>query len=141
MGDVTDTMNQVAEEVRRALAAEDPAPFVELLDPEVSWGDPGDPSCRNRNQVMAWYQRGREAGVRGTVLDIEVTGDWLLVSMIVRGRDGASGDGEGALQFQALWIRNGRIAEIVGFDDKVEAMSYIRDRPEDPQRGHHVRHR
>lgn len=137
---MTDTMNQVAEEVRRALAAEDPSPFVELLDPDVTWGALGDPGCRNRNQVMAWYQRGREAGVRGTVLDIEVTGDRLLVSMTVRGRDGASGDGEGAPHFQALWIRNAKIAEIVGFDDKAEALAYISERATS-HGGHHVRRR
>ena len=47
--------------VRNALAAEDLTAFAELLDPPVTWGAPGarNPTCKNRNQVMAWYQRGR----------------------------------------------------------------------------------
>ena len=76
-------MDEVAVLVRKALAAEDPSAFAELLDPAVTWGAPGarNPSCKNRNQVLAWYERGRDAGVRGSVYDVEVLGDRLLVGI------------------------------------------------------------
>ena len=120
-------MDEVAVLVRQALAAEDVSPFTELLDPDVTWGAPGahNPTCQNRNQVLAWYQRGRDAGVRGSVHDIEVYGDRLLVSMSVTGAENADELGGEVLRFQVFTIRSGRIAEIVGFDDKAEALSYV----------------
>lgn len=120
-------MDEVAALVRRALVAEDLSAFTALLDPDVTWGAPGarNPSCKNRNQVLAWYQRGRDAGVRGSVYDVDVLGDRLLVSMSVRGTDNAQERGGAALRFQVLTVRNGKIVEIVGFDDKSEATAYI----------------
>ncbi len=115
-------MDDIAAQVRMALVAEDPSAFAELLDPDVTWGPPGasNPGCKNRNQVLAWYQRGREAGVRGSVFDVEVLGDRLLVSMSVRGTENARERGGAALRFQVLTVRNGRIVDIVGFDDKAD---------------------
>ena len=120
-------MHQVAGRVRAALAAEDLSAFTELLDPAVTWGPPGarKPTCRNRNQVLAWYQRGHEAGIRGSVFDIEVIGDRLLVSMSLRGTESARERGGAALWYQVLTVRNGRIVDIVGFDDKADARACI----------------
>jgi len=121
------SMEELAELVRRAMASEDLPGIADLLDPDVTWGAPGarSPSCKNRNQALAWYQRGRDAGVRGSVQDVEVLGDRLLVSMTVRGTDGARERGGAALRFQVLTVRNGRIVAIVGFDEKAEALSYV----------------
>jgi hypothetical protein len=126
MGPMTDTIEETAALVRRAMAAEDVAAFAELLDPAVTWGAPGAtyPTCKSREQVLTWYQRGRDAGVRGTVYDVEVLGDRLLVSLSVRGTESAQERGGAALRFQVLTVRNGMIVEIVGFDDKGEALSY-----------------
>jgi ketosteroid isomerase-like protein len=120
-------MDEIAVLVRKALAAEDLSGFSELLDPAVTWGAPGarNPSCKNRNQVLAWYQRGRDAGVRGSVHDVEVLGDRLLVSMSVRGTENANERGGTALRFQLLTVRSGKVVDIVGFDDKTEALSYV----------------
>ena len=52
---------------------------------------------------------------------MENLGDRLLVSMSVRGTENARGT---TLRFQVLTIRNGKVVEIVGFDDKAEALSY-----------------
>ena len=127
---MTEGMDEVAGLVRNALAAEDLSAFTELLDPEVTWGAPDarNPSCQNRNQVLAWYQRGRDAGVRGSLYDVEVLGDRLLVSMSVRGTENARERGGAALRFQVLTVRRGKVVDIVGFDDKTEAHSYISER-------------
>lgn len=124
---MTTTMDEIAVRVRNALAAENLSAFAELLDPAVTWGAPGarNPSCKNPKQVLAWYQRGRDAGVRGSVYDVEVMGDRLLVSMSVRGTEKARERGGAALRFQVLTVRSGKVVDIVGFDDKTEALSYV----------------
>ena len=49
----------------------------------MQWGAPDDPSppCRNRNQVLRWFERGRAAGRRATVAEVEVHGNALLVGL------------------------------------------------------------
>ncbi len=118
------TLDELAEQVRKALVAEDMSAFAELLDPNVTWGAPGarNPTCRNRNQVLSWYQRAQEGGVRGSVFDIDVLGDRLLLSLSVQGSEGARERGGTTLRFQVLTVRNGRIVDIVGFDDKADAL-------------------
>jgi ketosteroid isomerase-like protein len=124
-GVVALTMDQLASQVRMALAAEDLSAFADLLHPDVTWGAPGtNPGCKNRNQVLVWYQRGRDAGVHGSVYDVEIMGDRLLVSMSVRGTEGAREGGEAALRYQVLTVQDGKVADIVGFDDKAEALAY-----------------
>ncbi len=124
---MTKGMDEIAVLVRNALAAEDVSAFIALLDPAVTWGAPGarNPSCKNRNQVLAWYQQGRDAGVRGSVYDVEVLGDRLLVSMSVRGSENARERGGAALRFQVLTVRSGKVVDIVGFDHKTETLSYV----------------
>lgn len=116
----------MAELVRRAMVSEDLSAFTELLDPDVTWGAPGarNPGCKNRSQVLAWYQQGREAGIEGSVNDVAVLGDRLLVSMVVSGTEDARNRGGAALRFQLLTVRSGRIVDIVGFDSRVEALLY-----------------
>ncbi len=127
MGSMGKDMDEIAALVKKALVSEDLAAFAELLDPSVTWGAPGarNPGCKSRNQVLAWYERGRDAGVRASVYTVEVLGDRLLVSMSVRGTGNARERGGTALRFQVLTVRNGRVVEIVGFDDKAEALSYV----------------
>lgn len=119
-------MDEVAEQVRKALAAQDLSAYSELLDPDVTWGGPGhrNPPCKSRAQVLSWYQQNQEAGVTGSVFDVEVLGDRLLVTMSVRGTKDACKRGGTALRFQVLTVRDGRIVDIVGFNDKADALAY-----------------
>ncbi len=118
--------DELAVRVKEALVAEDASAFAELLDPAVTWGAPGarNPTCKNRDQVLSWYQRALESGVHGAAFDVEVVGDQLLVSLTVRGTEGARERGGTALRFQVLTVRDGRIVDIVGFDNKAEAQSH-----------------
>jgi ketosteroid isomerase-like protein len=120
------TNDELAVLVKQAFGAGDASAFAELLDPDVTWGAPGarNPTCKNRNQVLNWYQRAQESGVHGSAFDVEVVGDRLLVSLSVRGTEGARERGGTALRFQVLTVRDGRITDIVGFDDKAEALSH-----------------
>lgn len=119
-------MDELASQVRRAMAAEDVTTFAELLDPNVTWGAPGarNPTCKNSDQVLRWYQQAQEAGVRCSVFDVDVLGDRLLVSMSVRGTEGARERSGTSLRFQVLAVREGRIVDIAGFDDKADALTY-----------------
>jgi len=114
-------MHSLAARVRSALAAADPAQFAELLDPNVTWGAPDDPapSCRNRRQVLAWYEQGRAAGRRAQVRDVTVHGDKLLVSMLVTSSATDAGDP----RWQVLTVTDGRITDIRGYDDEAAALA------------------
>jgi ketosteroid isomerase-like protein len=120
------TMDEVAQSVRAALESGDLAAFQGLLDPDVTWGAPDarTPACRNRDQVLAWYRRGRDAGVRGEVSDVAVIGSRLVVTMTVRASDEARRRGGAALRYQVLTVRDGRIVDIVGFDDRSDAVAH-----------------
>src|SRR5580692_12024097 len=126
MTEPSDAMEELARQVRTALESGDLASYRDLLDPDVTWGAPGArrPSCRNRDQVVAWYERGRQAGTRGEVSDVSVLGDRLLVSMTVHGTPEAEDRGGAALRWQVLTVRAGLIVDIAGFDDRVDATTY-----------------
>jgi ketosteroid isomerase-like protein len=125
MSEQQDTMQDIARQVRIALDGGDLSAFSDLLDPDVRWGAPDarQPSCRNRDQVLTWYQRGRDSGVRASVNEVVVVGDRLLVSLTVRGSEEADTRGGAALRWQVLTVSGGRIVDIVGFDDRLEALA------------------
>ena len=112
----------IAGRVRAALSAADLAEFADLLDPKVRWGPPDDLSsgCHSRDEVLAWYRRGRADGVRSEVTEVLAAGDRILVGLQVVGR----GDAEPVAEprWQVLTVRDALIVEIVGFDDRDEAI-------------------
>jgi hypothetical protein len=114
----------LAGQVQQALEAADLRAYADLLDPAVRWGPPGDPvpPCQSREQVLAWYQRGRDAGTRARVTETQVSGDKILVGLAVTGLavTGEEAAGETG-RWQVLTVRGGRITDIIGFDDRDEA--------------------
>jgi ketosteroid isomerase-like protein len=121
-----EVMEAIAQQVHVALEAEDLSAFSDLLDPDVHWGAPGArrPACQNRNQVLAWYERGRGSGTRAHVTEVVVLGDRLLVGLTVRGSEAARERGGAALRWQVLTVRGGRVVDIVGFDDRTDAVAH-----------------
>jgi hypothetical protein len=115
------TAQGIAEHVRAALESEDLAHFSELLDPDVRWGAPGDatPSCQNRDQVLAWYRRGQEAGTTARVTELLVLDDKILVGLMVLRQ------GEYAERWQILTIGPGGVTDIRGFEDRRSAASFV----------------
>jgi ketosteroid isomerase-like protein len=131
---VTDQLSateRIAQQVVAALAAADLSAFSDLLDPRVRWGAPDDPSppCQSRSQVLAWYQRGRDAGVRATVCETVAAGDRILVGLRVAGPQSAPEPGGEANRWQVLTVRDGRIVDIVGFDERRDAAARAGLRP------------
>jgi len=120
------SVEALAQQVMSALESAEPSQFAELLDPNVTWGAPDDPkpSCRNRGQVLRWYERGRAEGVRARVLSAEAHGDKILVELRVFGPSDA--DTEQA-RWQVMTCRDGRVIDIRGFDLRDEAMARVAD--------------
>jgi SnoaL-like domain len=125
MSEQLESMESLARQVRIALSGADLSAFSHLLDPDVRWGAPDArvPSCRNRDQVLAWYQRGRESGTRAEVTETVVLGDRILVGLTIRGPRAADApDGE-TQRWQVLTVSGDLIVDIVGFDDRPEAVA------------------
>jgi SnoaL-like domain len=120
-------MEEIAGQIQTALQAADLDGYRDLLDPNVTWGAPDDPtpSCRNRDQVLAWYRRGRANGVRALVTETGVYGDKILVGLKVF--DGSSpADSPAATErWQILTIAHGLVADIRGFEERADALSRL----------------
>ena len=116
-------LTELAAEVEAVLNATDLSRFSELLDPDVTWGPPGDArsGCHNRDQVIAWYNRARADGMAGHVTEV-VPGDGaLLVGLHVTGTGDAEAAGGVAERWQVLRVRHGRVVDIRGYSDRSEA--------------------
>lgn len=121
-----EVMEQLGRQVKLALESADLSAYRDLLDPNVRWGPPGGASqpCQNRDQVLAWYQRGREAGTTATVSDLTVEGDHLLVRLVVRGLKESHDQRGQSLRWQLLTVHDGRVCDIVGFESREDAEAY-----------------
>jgi SnoaL-like domain len=108
------TAASIADHVRRALDAADLDEFAVLLSPDVQWGPPGDPMppCRNRDQVLRWYAKGRAKGRRATVTEVEVHGNALLVGVTLE---------NGEQRWQVMRVGPEGVNDIRGFEDRHSA--------------------
>ena len=120
MAETAGSLQELADQVRVALETDDLSSYRDLLDPNVHWGPPGDPSppCQNRDQVLAWYERGRQSGTRASVTQVEVLGDRILVGLVVTGNEAARARGGRGRRWQLLTVHEHRIVDIVGFEQK-----------------------
>jgi len=123
-----ESMEQLSRQVKAALDGADLTAFSDLLHPNVRWGPPGDtsPPCQSRAQVLAWYQRGKDAGASATVTNVTVLGDELLVGLVVRDTKPSRQRGGQANRWQLLSIRDGQVTDIVGFERQEDAEAYAR---------------
>jgi len=126
---------RVAGRVKEAVEAADLDALASLLDPRVRWGPPGDPvpPCRDREQVLTWYRRARDAGARARVTETVVRGDKFLVGLKVTGGRGAR-PGEEADRWQGFTVADGRITAITGFGDRNEGTVWAGLAPAPPPR-------
>ena len=112
----------LAARVVAALEASDLPGLGALLAPNARWGAPDDdvPACQNREQVIDWYASSREAGMSATVVASEVVGDNIVLGLRVSSHsvDEPFDDFE---HWQVLSVRDGLVAEIRGYDERVEA--------------------
>lgn len=97
--------------------------FLKLCADDVHWGAPGDShgGCHGPNEVRSWYESAFRRGVRATVNEVLRGPTGLLVSLTVSGSPAAQEQGGGIERWQVLTIRDGRISDICGFDDRSDA--------------------
>jgi ketosteroid isomerase-like protein len=121
-----DEMERAAERIRLFYERADLRGLEDLLDPHVHWGAPGakNPTCKNKEQVLAWITKSLESGRRGQVNDITVLDDKVLVELVTHRTQAAEVRGGAALRWQVLTVRDGLIVDIVGFDDRDEALAH-----------------
>jgi SnoaL-like domain len=117
------TLEELGDRVREALDGADLAGFAGLLAPDVRWGPPEtqDADCRTREEVVAWWNRGRLAGARARVIEVLPGAGALLVGLKVSGTRETDGDGGEAERWQVLRVKSGQIVDIRGFDDRHQA--------------------
>jgi ketosteroid isomerase-like protein len=120
-------MEQIAGQIRTALQSADLTGYRDLLDSDVTWGAPDDAGsgCRNREQVLTWYRRGRAEGVRADVTEAGVYGDKILVGLSVVNDRSPSEGGDATERWQILTIRDGLVTDIRGFEDRASAVSRL----------------
>jgi ketosteroid isomerase-like protein len=114
----------LAEQVRAALESGDLGAISGLLDPGARWGAPEGPheaDCQNRDQVIAWWANARAAGARAAVTEVTAGAGTLLVGLKVTGTQAAREAGEAVERWQVLTLRDGRVTDIRGFDDRAAA--------------------
>ena len=123
-------MNALARRVRVALESADISQFGELLDPNVRWGSPDDPnpSCQSRHDVLTWYGRGRAAGRRAHVVDVQAHGNKILVHLTVATPSPSSAANIEVDRWQVLTCARGRVIDIRGFETRDEAMARVSPR-------------
>jgi ketosteroid isomerase-like protein len=121
------SVEALAARIRGALECADLSQFGELLDPNVRWGAPDDPapSCQSRNDVMAWYGRGRAAGRRARVVDLDVYGDKILVHLTVADPAPPGSPVVEQDRWQVLTCARGRVVDIRGFETSDEAFARV----------------
>lgn len=93
-----------------------------FLDPDVYWGAPDDheQGCHNRQQVIDRWRHAKGAGVSAQVTEIEINGDKILIGIDVTGREGSAYTES---RWQVLTVKESMIIEIIGFDNREEAMT------------------
>ena len=117
-----DDPGHLTELVRRALEGDDLGAIGELLDPDVYWGPPDDDrsGCHNREEVIAWWGKARQAGATAEVTEVVAGDDTVLVGLRVR-RGGDPVDDSGWLRWQVLRIRHGLVVDIRGYEERALA--------------------
>jgi ketosteroid isomerase-like protein len=114
----------LAGRVWSALESGDLAAIRDLLGHDARWGaseGTGDADCRNRDQVIAWWASARAAGTQAVVTEVTAGPGTLLVGLDVTGTPAARDAGGTARRWQVLTVKGGRITDIRGFGDRMEA--------------------
>ena len=116
-------LDELQRRVRSALEAGDLDAFGQLLAPDVRWGPADEPEwgCKNRAEVISWYQAARDRGMSASVDEVVAGQGCLLVGLTVSGTPGAAEQGGSTSRWQVLTVRDGQISDIRGFDSRERA--------------------
>ena len=112
---------ELTERVRLALESGDPDAIRDLFGrpPGRTGGSPTRPTARSR--VVAWWASARAAGAPAVVTEVTDDAGTLLVRLEVTGTPAAREAGGAAERWQVLTLRDDRIVDIRGFDNRPAA--------------------
>ena len=117
------SMEAMATLVSNAMQAGDLPVITSLLAPDVRWGDPHQsvPTCRNKSQVLRWFENAQQAGASADVIETIVLGQHILLGLAVRGNPRATTKEKPVVRWQVMSIEDGKIAEIRGYESRSDA--------------------
>lgn len=113
---------EIGRRLAAALATADLDEFGALLDPQVRWGgdeDSGD-TCHSRAEVLAWYGRLRDNGVRAGVSETVERPGIVVLRLDLSWPDGAGNDRPASI-FQVYRHMDGLIFDIRGYTNREQA--------------------
>lgn len=121
---MTDTVEAVAQRLRAAFESGDLSTLAPLLRADVRWGGEEETpeTCHSRADVLAWYGKAAEAGIRATVTETLSGTDAVLLGLRVTGRDPVR-TRRGQLVYQVFRIADGQVADIRGYPNRDEAVA------------------
>jgi ketosteroid isomerase-like protein len=117
------TADRVAAGLRAAYESADLDALGELLHPDVRWGGDEDTpdTCHNRSDVLAWYRRSYESGMRATVTEALTGPDAVLLALRVSGR----APGDATVVHQVFRLTDGLVADIRGYPERELALARL----------------
>jgi hypothetical protein len=123
---MADAMTALADRIRAAFASRDFDSFGELVADDARWGDDDHPNrCRGRGDVLANYRRLVDEGVTGDVTETATGPAGVMCELRIEWPEDADTSRPTTL-FQVFMVRDGRVAEIRGYDDRESALEAIR---------------
>jgi ketosteroid isomerase-like protein len=114
---VTTDSAPVMTRLRSAFETRDLDALAPLLADDVRWGDDDDHprTCRNAQQVVSTFARAMD-DAEATITEMVEGTNGILCGLDVHWRDGRQVE-----LFQVFLLRDGRVAEIRGYDDRRSA--------------------
>jgi ketosteroid isomerase-like protein len=121
-------MESLAQRVRYAMEAIDLATMEELLAPDARWGAPEQdvPTCRDAKEILSWYELAQANGVSADVTEVVVVGENIVVGLKIHTNPKTKTKTKTNVntRWQVLSVRDGRIAEIRGYETRGDATSF-----------------
>lgn len=114
---------QLVERVWSALASDDASDLAQVLAPDVRWGPGDEPEagCHSRAEVLAWDAQARARGRRFRLTEVVEGSRAVLVGVKVSGTAAAAEAGGELDRWQVVTLREGRVADISGYEDREAA--------------------
>jgi hypothetical protein len=91
----------------------------------VRWGGEEDTedTCHSRADVLRWYTRLRDRGVRARVAEVLDLGDAVVLELALTGHEDDPQDELRARLFQVFRIGDGLVVDIRGFPERADALA------------------
>jgi len=116
----------VADQLTAALETGDAHLMEPLLDPAARWGgeQETEETCHSRGDVLTWYRRLYDSGVRVEVTDIVVRERSVVLSMALTGSKTGPRGQLPDLVHQVFHLEAGLVIDIRGYPQREDALAW-----------------